>query len=62
MAAYRVYCLDGVNRITHAEWIEANSDEAAVADARRLVRGSVKCEIWQKERLVGVIHPDDPPA
>jgi hypothetical protein len=44
MADYRLYCLDGVNKITSAEWIDAKSDDDAIMIARSLKR-SVTCEL-----------------
>jgi hypothetical protein len=52
MAAYRMYCLDGAGHIGLAEWIEASTDEEAVAEARKLRPDASKCEVWLKERLV----------
>lgn len=51
MAGYRLYCLDGVNRVASAEWIEADDDEAAIEVARTRYDGS-ECEVWQGSRLV----------
>jgi hypothetical protein len=51
MAEYRLYCLDGANRITRAERISANSDEEAVAAARAM-KLPMKCELWLRDRLV----------
>ena len=52
MAWYRVYCLNNVNRIAAAEWIEAQNDAEALAmvSARKL---NVTCEVWEGRRLVG---------
>jgi len=51
LAGYRLYCLDGVNKVASAEWIEADDDEAAVEAARLKFDGS-ECEVWQGRRLV----------
>jgi hypothetical protein len=55
MADYRLYSLDGDGRISLAEWIHADSDEQAITVARRMKRGALECEIWQKDRLVATI-------
>ena len=60
MVAYRVYLLDGVNRFTRAEVVEATSDEEATRQARNL-NGFVKCEIWNGEKLVASMSADDRP-
>ena len=52
MVAYRVYFLDGVNRFMRAEAIEAASDEDVVRQVRPLMREAIKCEIWDRHRLV----------
>ena len=54
MADYRLYCLDGAGRIGSGEWIEADSDEAAIAlvKAKKL---NVRCEIWDRGRLVAKV-------
>ena len=61
VAAYRVYCLDGVNRVVRAEWIEAADDPQAVELARALIFDCVKCEVWQGPRLVERINDPDWP-
>jgi hypothetical protein len=50
-ANYIVYILDGVGRISGAEWIAARDDEDAMAQARRLAR-SGRCELWQRTRRI----------
>jgi hypothetical protein len=54
MADYRLYCLDGVGKITSAEWIDAKNDDEALAIARAQKR-SVPCEIWDHNRLVASV-------
>ena len=57
MQDYRLYCLDGVKRIARAaDVISAQSDEEAVAAARRLGKPTA-CEIWHGKRLVATIPP-----
>jgi hypothetical protein len=64
MASYRLYCLDGAGRIGLAEWIEAKSDADALAQARELKDGALRCEVWAGPRLVGSLSVSDfrPPA
>jgi hypothetical protein len=59
MADYRLYCLDGAGRIGSGEWIEAESDEAAIAlvKAKKL---NVSCEIWDRGRPVAMVAPYRP--
>lgn len=52
MADYRLYCLDRFEKIHLAEWIEAASDEEAVARANDFRPDPHKCELWIKNRLV----------
>jgi len=54
VGTYRLYRLDGVDKVASAEWLEANSDEAAIDAAEPLHNGR-KCELWQANRLVAVI-------
>ena len=54
MTEYRLYCLDGANRITRAEGIRAASDDEAI-EAARSMKLPVKCELWQRDRLVARI-------
>ena len=59
MVAYRLYFLDGVNRFTRTETVEAASDEDAVQQARLLIGGSIKCEVWDGHRMVAKVTADD---
>ena len=61
MVAYRVYCLDGVNRVQGAEWVEAPDDEVAITLARGVMRESPKCEVWDGNRLVARLTSEDWP-
>jgi len=62
MPTYRVYCYDGAGKLWVADWIEAATDEAAIAEARTM-KVAVKCEVWQRDRLVGSIETSrEPPA
>ena len=52
MGHYRVYCLDGGDKIDSAEWIDAADDTAAVREVKkRFPKHS--CELWDGARLVG---------
>jgi hypothetical protein len=48
---YRVYCFDGERMTVTGEFIEAASDEEAIARAVARDFGS-RCEIWEGNRLV----------
>jgi hypothetical protein len=51
VAEYRLYCLDGANKVSSGDWIEAADDEAAVEIAKETHEG-YECELWQGKRLV----------
>ena len=59
MAEYRLYCLDGAGKIDLAEVIQASTDEEALAKARDLKQNGLKCEIWQRNRLVAALDAQD---
>jgi hypothetical protein len=61
MPSYRFYCLDGRGSIRLADWIDAESDEEAIAKARKIETGAQKCELWQKNRLVASLNGHDLP-
>ena len=52
---YRVYCLDGVNKVVSAEWMDAGDDEEAIA-AVRATYPEYDCELWDGRRLVAKIE------
>jgi hypothetical protein len=52
VATYRLYCLDGVDKVASAEWIEADGDDSAI-EAAEDIRDGRSCELWQGNRLVG---------
>ena len=58
MASYRLYGLDGVSKVASGEWFEADSDEAAIEAARKMMDGH-DCELWQGHRRVARIHSQD---
>ena len=51
MAGYRLYCLDGANKVASGDWIEADDDQAAIEVAKMMMDG-YECELWQGRRLV----------
>ena len=51
MAEYRLYCLDGANKVASAEWIEADDDAAAI-EATKKAHAGRECELWQGKRFV----------
>ena len=55
MASYRVYSLDGAGHIGLADWIDAQTDEDAIAQAHWMKRSALRCEVWQSTRLVAVL-------
>ena len=58
MPDYRLYCLDGAGQIGLADWIEAETDEGAVAEAKKLRPDAHQIEVWQKQRLVARLNSD----
>jgi hypothetical protein len=57
MTIYRVYKLRDDGRISGApQVIDCRDDEAAMLEARRLVKGHVR-EVWDLARFVGRIDP-----
>lgn len=51
MPAYRYYRLDGAGKITHADWIAADTDDQALLLASRQADGA-SFELWDRQRLV----------
>ena len=51
MTGYRLYCLDGANKVASAEWIDADDDGAAVEAAKQMMDGQ-DAEVWQGTRLI----------
>jgi hypothetical protein len=51
VTGYRLYSLDGANKVASAEWIDADDDQAAVEAAKTMMDGQ-DCELWQATRLV----------
>ena len=60
VAEYRLYGLDGVNKVASGEWIDADDDQTAIAAAKQMMDGH-DCELWQGKRFVARIprkHPN----
>jgi cobalamin biosynthesis protein CbiG len=51
VAGYRLYGLDGVNKVASGEWLEAEDDQAAIEAAKAMMDGH-DCELWSGSRLV----------
>ena len=59
MATYRLYRLDGSDRIGSAAVpVHAEDDDAAVAAARELSHGK-PCELWLGNRRIARINADN---
>jgi hypothetical protein len=56
MAAYRLYCMDGLGKIGRVEALEAKDDQEAVRVAYEK-KLPVTCEVWDRERCLAVIPP-----
>jgi hypothetical protein len=54
---YRYYRLDGLGHIQGAEWLDAASDEEAIAQLKSK-HSDGTCELWKGKRLVGRIRRD----
>lgn len=59
MTGYRLYGLDGVNKVSSGVWIDADGDEAAIEAAKTMMDGK-DCELWQGKRLVKRIPSQHP--
>lgn len=55
MADYRLYGLDGVNKVASGEWFQAEDDQSAIEAAKAMMDGH-DCELWQGSRLVARIE------
>ena len=51
LADYRLYGLDGANKVASGEWFEADDDKAAIEVAKQMMDGH-DCELWQGKRFV----------
>ena len=55
VADYRLYGLDGVNKVASGQWFEADDDETAIEIAKKMMDGH-DCELWAGRRFVGRIN------
>jgi hypothetical protein len=53
---YRVYSLDDADKFLCAEWVDADSDESAIAAVQSSKPGA-KCELWDGQRMVRKLLP-----
>lgn len=58
LRTYRIYCYDGANRMLTSDWLKAENDEDAIAEARAAGFGS-QCEIWDGRRLVASLQEEE---
>ena len=58
LPSYRLYRLDGSGKIVSAEWVDAEDDAAAAQQARDR-KLPVTCEMWERNRLVARINPQE---
>jgi hypothetical protein len=56
LTKYRLYCLNDAGKFSKALDIDAGSDEDAIEYAREL-KLSVKCELWERGRMVAKLEP-----
>jgi hypothetical protein len=51
VTGYRLYGLDGVNKVATGEWFDADDDQTAIEIATDMMDGH-DCELWQGQRFV----------
>jgi len=56
MRNYRLFKLERNGCVLDADWIEARDDEDAAMLSAEFGAGS-RCEIWERDRLVGMTEP-----
>lgn len=56
MPNYRLYCVDGKGHFIEVREIGATNDADALAAAHAM-KLPVKCELWDKDRLITVLEP-----
>jgi hypothetical protein len=56
MGEYRLYCLNDHGKFSKSHDISAASDSEAV-DRARAMKLPVKCELWNRDRLVATLPP-----
>ena len=57
LKTYRVYCYDATDKVVTADWLDAASDEEAIARVEAMGFGT-KCEIWEGNRLVATLEAE----
>lgn len=58
MRSYRLYRLAADGHIQSGEWIEADSDEAALLTAKHHAETlATICEVWDGARRIGRLEP-----
>ena len=57
VADYRLYGLDGVDKVASAIWIDAEDDADAIEVAKNMMDGH-DCELWQGKRFIARIPHD----
>jgi hypothetical protein len=55
VADYRLYGLDGANKVASGEWIDADDDETAIEVAKEMMDGH-DCELWRGRRRIARIE------
>ena len=56
MSVYRLFKLAPDGWVIEAKWIEATNDDEA-AKAAIIFGAGERCEIWERDRLVGMTEP-----
>ena len=56
---YTLYCLDARGQISMAETIDAEDDHDAIRQAKMLKQDALKCEVWDRNRLVADLDAQD---
>ena len=56
MRTYRLFKLEPGGCVVDAQWIEASDDQEAARLSADFGEGS-RCEIWERDRLVGMSEP-----
>jgi hypothetical protein len=59
MAYYRIYELDGANRIWKMQIADCSDDTEALLEARRVIRFGRRAEVWRMARCVGEVVGQD---
>jgi hypothetical protein len=58
LKTYRVYCYDARMKTVSSDFIDAATDEEAIAQAEARGFGS-KCEIWDGNRMVAKLDDEE---